>query len=193
MAAREFLEAAALGSQPQGILTADLEAGRQSIARRIPVGVIGIITPWNSPFILDARAIGPALAMGNAVILKPDVQTPVAGGVTFARLQIVRYHECLGARNSPEWRAPLIRVLKNGHFSRESDGFLKGVGFQRLAAILSPLNLVSWSPICVPQKALRRAGFVFRNFRLLLVRLRPGSSVLGERKRQRNTTPCIAS
>src|SRR6202047_4673557 len=86
MAAREFLEAAALGSQPQGILTADLEAGRQSIARRIPVGVIGIITPWNSPFILGARASAPALAMGNAVILKPDVQTPIAGGVTFARL-----------------------------------------------------------------------------------------------------------
>jgi hypothetical protein len=66
-------------------LTADLEAGRQSIARRIPVGVIGIITPWNSPFIPGARAIGPALAMGNAVILKPDVQTPVAGGVNFAQ------------------------------------------------------------------------------------------------------------
>jgi acyl-CoA reductase-like NAD-dependent aldehyde dehydrogenase len=47
--AREFLEAAALGSQPQGILTASLEAGRQSLARRILVGVIGIITPWNSP------------------------------------------------------------------------------------------------------------------------------------------------
>jgi benzaldehyde dehydrogenase (NAD) len=84
--AREFMEAAALGSQSHGILTADLETGRQSIARRIPVGIIGVITPWNSPFILGARAIGPALAMGNAVILKPDVQTPVAGGVTFARL-----------------------------------------------------------------------------------------------------------
>jgi benzaldehyde dehydrogenase (NAD) len=84
--AREFLEAAALGSQPRGVLTATLEAGFQSIARRIPLGVIGIITPWNSPFILGARAIGPALAMGNAVILKPDVQTPIAGGVIFARL-----------------------------------------------------------------------------------------------------------
>src|ERR1700731_997849 len=86
MTAREVQEAAALASQPQGILTATLEAGRQSIARRIPVGVIGIITPWNSPLILGARAIAPALAMGNAVILKPDVQTPIAGGVTFARL-----------------------------------------------------------------------------------------------------------
>src|SRR5260370_38025725 len=83
MAAREFLEAAALGSQPQGILTATLEGGQQSIARRIPVGVIGIIAPWNSPLILGARFIGPALAMGNAVILKPDLQTPVVGGVVF--------------------------------------------------------------------------------------------------------------
>jgi benzaldehyde dehydrogenase (NAD) len=83
---REFLEAAALASQPRGILTATLEAGFQSIARRIPLGVIGIITPWNSPIILAARAIGPALAMGNAVVLKPDVQSPIAGGVVFARL-----------------------------------------------------------------------------------------------------------
>jgi benzaldehyde dehydrogenase (NAD) len=86
ISAREFLEAAALGSQPQGIVTATLGAGQQSIARRIPLGVVGIITPWNSPFILGSRAIGPALVMGNAVILKPDVQTPVAGGMAFALL-----------------------------------------------------------------------------------------------------------
>ena len=86
MTAREFLEAAALGSEPQGVLTATLDAGQQSIARRVPLGVIGIITPWNSPLILGARAVAPALAMGNAVILKPDVQTPIIGGVSFARL-----------------------------------------------------------------------------------------------------------
>ncbi|WNC94801.1 aldehyde dehydrogenase family protein [Paraburkholderia sp. FT54] len=84
--ARELLEAAALGSQPQGILTQTMEAGFQSIARRIPLGVIGIITPWNSPFILGVRAIAPALAMGNAVLLKPDVQSPIIGGVAFARV-----------------------------------------------------------------------------------------------------------
>jgi benzaldehyde dehydrogenase (NAD) len=84
--ARELLEAAALGSQPQGILTQTMETGFQSIARRIPLGVIGIITPWNSPFILGVRAIAPALAMGNAVLLKPDVQSPIIGGVAFARV-----------------------------------------------------------------------------------------------------------
>ncbi|WP_175912344.1 aldehyde dehydrogenase family protein [Burkholderia sp. BCC1640] len=84
--ARELLEAAALGGQPKGILTQTMEAGFQSIARRIPLGVIGIITPWNSPFILGVRAIAPALAMGNAVLLKPDVQSPIIGGVAFARV-----------------------------------------------------------------------------------------------------------
>ena len=84
--AREILEAASLGSQPYGVLNATAELGRTSIARRIPVGVVGIITPWNSPFILAARAIGPALALGNTVILKPDIQSPFVGGFIFAHL-----------------------------------------------------------------------------------------------------------
>ncbi|MFE6904441.1 benzaldehyde dehydrogenase [Streptomyces sp. NPDC057717] len=86
MTAREILEAAALGSQPRGIFAASAEAGRQSVARRIPVGVVGIITPWNSPLLLAARAVGPALVMGNAVLLKPDVQSPTSGGFVFAQL-----------------------------------------------------------------------------------------------------------
>jgi benzaldehyde dehydrogenase (NAD) len=86
MTAREVLEAAALASQPGGVLTATAEVGRQSVARRIPIGVVGIITPWNSPFLLASRAIAPALTMGNAVILKPDPQSPICGGVFFAQL-----------------------------------------------------------------------------------------------------------
>ncbi|WP_405793773.1 benzaldehyde dehydrogenase [Streptomyces sp. NBC_01506] len=86
MTAREILEAAALGSAPQGILAASAEEGRRSVARRIPVGVVGVITPWNSPLLLAARAVGPALVLGNAVVLKPDVQSALSGGVVFARL-----------------------------------------------------------------------------------------------------------
>jgi benzaldehyde dehydrogenase (NAD) len=86
MTAREVLEAAALASQPGGVLAATAEVGRQSVARRMPVGVVGIITPWNSPFLLAARAVAPALTMGNAVILKPDPQSPICGGVFFAQL-----------------------------------------------------------------------------------------------------------
>src|SRR6266478_2413811 len=86
LTAREILEAAALASQPTGFITASEAPGRRSIARRIPVGVVGVITPWNSPFLLASRALAPALATGNAVLLKPDPQSPICGGVFFAQL-----------------------------------------------------------------------------------------------------------
>src|SRR6266567_2904502 len=59
---------------------------RQSLAKRVPLGVVGVITPWNSPLILAIRAAAPALALGNAVLLKPDVQAPVSGGALIAQL-----------------------------------------------------------------------------------------------------------
>src|SRR5882762_589173 len=86
LTAREILEAAAVASQPTGFITASESPGRRSIARRILVGVVGVITPWYSPFLLAARAVAPALATGNAVLLKPDPQSPVCGGAFFAQL-----------------------------------------------------------------------------------------------------------
>jgi acyl-CoA reductase-like NAD-dependent aldehyde dehydrogenase len=44
---------------------------------RSPVGVIGIITPWNFPFAIPSWKIAPALAFGNAVVFKPSEITPV--------------------------------------------------------------------------------------------------------------------
>jgi len=82
----ELWEAAALPTQPWGQLLPASEPGRESIARRVPLGVVGVISPWNFPLILSVRAVAPALALGNAVILKPDVQTPVSGGALVARL-----------------------------------------------------------------------------------------------------------
>jgi benzaldehyde dehydrogenase (NAD) len=82
----ELWEASALPTQPFGQLLPASEAGRQSIARRVPLGVVGVISPWNFPQILSVRAVAPALALGNAVVLKPDVQTAVSGGVLIARL-----------------------------------------------------------------------------------------------------------
>src|SRR3984885_15386147 len=82
----ELWEAAALPTQPWGHLLATAEPGRESIAQRLPLGVVGVISPWNFPQILSVRAVAPALALGNAVVLKPDVQTAVSGGVLIARL-----------------------------------------------------------------------------------------------------------
>ena len=82
----ELWEAAALPTQPWGHLLPSSEPGRESVARRLPLGVVGVISPWNFPQILSVRAVAPALALGNAVVLKPDLQTAVAGGTLVARL-----------------------------------------------------------------------------------------------------------
>ncbi|HVC88194.1 MAG TPA: benzaldehyde dehydrogenase [Gaiellaceae bacterium] len=60
--------------------------GRTSIARRAPIGVVGVIAPWNFPIVLAMRSIGPALALGNSIVLKSDLNTPVTGGVVIARI-----------------------------------------------------------------------------------------------------------
>jgi benzaldehyde dehydrogenase (NAD) len=82
----EIREAAALAGQPYGELLPTTERGRLSIAQRVPLGVVGAITPWNAPVILGVRVIAPALALGNAVVVKPDVQTPITGGLLLASI-----------------------------------------------------------------------------------------------------------
>jgi benzaldehyde dehydrogenase (NAD) len=83
--AEEFRQAAALASAPLGDVLPSAQP-RWSFTRRRPVGVVGVIAPFNAPVMLAARALAPALAVGNAVILKPDPRTAVCGGVVFARL-----------------------------------------------------------------------------------------------------------
>ena len=85
VAAAECREAGSLPSQPLGEILAS-EKPRLSLARRVPVGVVGVISPFNVPIILGIRAVAPALALGNAVILKPDPRTTVTGGVTMVRV-----------------------------------------------------------------------------------------------------------
>src|ERR1700728_200053 len=75
----------AMCTEPQGLVLPS-DPGRISLARRIPRGVIGIISPFNFPLILSTRAVAPALATGNAVVLKPDPRTPLTGGFAIARI-----------------------------------------------------------------------------------------------------------
>ena len=84
-AAAHLHEAAAMLTQPKGQLLAS-QQDQLSIARRVPHGVVGVISPFNFPLILSLRSIAPALAVGNAVLHKPDLQTPVTGGVIIARI-----------------------------------------------------------------------------------------------------------
>ena len=85
VAAQECFEASSLPSHPLGRILAS-EEPRLSMARRTPVGVVGVIAPFNVPLILAIRSVAPALALGNGVVLKPDPRTAVGGGVVIARV-----------------------------------------------------------------------------------------------------------
>ena len=82
----ELNHATALCMHSLGQTFHHMDPSRLSMANRVPLGVVGVITPWNVPLALAMRSIAPALAAGNAVVLKPDPHTPVSGGIAIARL-----------------------------------------------------------------------------------------------------------
>lgn len=85
VAIKALHEASGLPSRSAGEVLPS-SPGRLSLARRRPLGVVGVIAPFNFPLYLAMRAVAPALALGNAVVLKPDPRTAVCGGVVIARL-----------------------------------------------------------------------------------------------------------
>lgn len=60
-----------------GSLGGEYLAGHTSMIRRDPLGVVASIAPWNYPLMMAAWKLGPAIAMGNTVVLKPSEMTPL--------------------------------------------------------------------------------------------------------------------
>jgi betaine-aldehyde dehydrogenase len=60
-----------------GKASGEFVENRTSIIRREPIGVVGQITPWNYPLMMAIWKIGPALATGNTIVLKPAETTPI--------------------------------------------------------------------------------------------------------------------
>lgn len=54
-------------------------AGRRILVTKEPLGVVAAITPWNFPSSMIARKLGPALAVGCTIVIKPAAQTPYSG------------------------------------------------------------------------------------------------------------------
>src|SRR5438445_9613279 len=61
----------------EGRATGEYMKGMTSMVRREPLGVVGSIAPWNYPLMMAAWKLGPALAAGNTVVLKPSEWTPL--------------------------------------------------------------------------------------------------------------------
>ena len=60
-----------------GLAANEFVAGHTSIIRRDPIGVVASIAPWNYPLYMASWKLGPALATGNTVVLKPSIRTPL--------------------------------------------------------------------------------------------------------------------
>ena len=69
----------------EGKAAGEYIADRTSLIRREPVGVVASIAPWNYPLYMAGWKIGPALAAGNTVVLKPSARTPLSA-LRFAEL-----------------------------------------------------------------------------------------------------------
>ncbi|WP_299542317.1 aldehyde dehydrogenase family protein [uncultured Streptomyces sp.] len=85
--AKEFLrEAIQIALRPTGQLLPSPVEGKENRVYRDPVGVVAVISPFNFPFLLSLKSVAPALALGNAVVLKPHQNTPICGGTLIARI-----------------------------------------------------------------------------------------------------------
>jgi aminobutyraldehyde dehydrogenase len=60
-----------------GAVAGEYMPGMTSLIRRDPLGVVASIAPWNYPLMMAAWKLGPAIAAGNTVVLKPSEQTPL--------------------------------------------------------------------------------------------------------------------
>jgi betaine-aldehyde dehydrogenase len=68
---------AAAARHLEGKAAAEYSTDHTSMIRREPIGVVGQVAPWNYPFMMAIWKIGPALAAGNSVVLKPATATPL--------------------------------------------------------------------------------------------------------------------
>lgn len=76
---------AGLANKIRGETVTPDDPTKRAFTNREPLGVIGAITPWNSPLMLASWKIAPALAAGNAVVLKPDEKTSTSA-LSFAKI-----------------------------------------------------------------------------------------------------------
>jgi benzaldehyde dehydrogenase (NAD) len=80
----QLLNSATQLTENAGDILPPYKPGKISLSEAVPLGVIGLIVPWNYPMSLAMRALAPGLAYGNAVVLKPAELTPIAGGQVLA-------------------------------------------------------------------------------------------------------------
>jgi acyl-CoA reductase-like NAD-dependent aldehyde dehydrogenase len=79
-------EAATFPLRMEGRILPSAVDDKENRLYREPVGVVGVISPFNFPFFLGMKCVAPALACGNGVVLKPHEDSPITGGILFGEI-----------------------------------------------------------------------------------------------------------
>jgi aldehyde dehydrogenase (NAD+) len=79
-------EAATIPLRIAGSIVPSPVADTENFVYRRPLGVVGVISPFNFPFFLSMKGVAPALAAGNGVVIKPHEETPITGGTLLASI-----------------------------------------------------------------------------------------------------------
>ncbi|OZI11807.1 aldehyde dehydrogenase [Bacillaceae bacterium SAS-127] len=79
-------EAATYPLRMEGKILPSPVDGKENRLYRKPVGVVGVISPFNFPFFLSMKSVAPAIGAGNGVVLKPHEETPITGGALIAKI-----------------------------------------------------------------------------------------------------------
>jgi acyl-CoA reductase-like NAD-dependent aldehyde dehydrogenase len=79
-------EASSFPLRMHGEIVPSMIPGKENRLYRKPLGVVGVISPFNFPMYLSMRTVAPSLACGNGVVLKPDEQTAITGGILLAKV-----------------------------------------------------------------------------------------------------------
>lgn len=79
-------EASTLPLRIEGSIVPSPVEDTENFLYRFPVGVVGVISPFNFPFFLSMKSVAPALATGNGVVIKPHEETPITGGTLLASI-----------------------------------------------------------------------------------------------------------
>lgn len=145
--------------------------GKMGMTLRVPCGIVVAITPFNYPVLLVVHKVGPALAAGNAVILKPAHQTPLSGikltkllvdsGLPENAIQCITGH---GSLIGPALCSdPRVRKISFTGSTAVGEGITRVAGIKKLSLELgsnSPLVVLADADIEAVAKATAIGGYV---------------------------------
>lgn len=144
-------------------------AGKIGFSMRVPAGVVAAIVPFNFPLVLAAHKLGPALAVGNSVVLKPAPQAPLASCMFGYLLDEAGFPP--GAVNVIPGGAEVgdalvrderVRIVAFGGSDRTGDAVARAAGAKKLLLECGSASAVTIMPTADLSKALPacvRAGY----------------------------------